>query len=130
MEEEERQRPTSLQSAKVCFEPMTVELSKFSRADGRRECYLPTGDPARAVQKVPLPSSHEQTKLGSTSLTKPFAQKADFVFEPIIPEIWHSSPGSSRVSACGHPPTQTDVIVLARTTQESTTCSKIDPLGR
>lgn len=84
MEEEERQRPTSLQSAKVCFEPMTVELSKFSRADGRRECYLPTGDPARAVQKVPLPSSHEQTKLGSTSLTKPFAQKADFVFEPII----------------------------------------------
>ncbi|KAK4412023.1 hypothetical protein Salat_2980600 [Sesamum alatum] len=78
---------------------MTVELSKFSRADGRRECYLPTGDPARAVQKVPLPSSHEQTKLGSTSLTKPFAQKADFVFEPIIPEIWHSSPGSSRVSA-------------------------------
>ena len=27
---------------------MTVELSKFSRADGRRECYLPTGDPARA----------------------------------------------------------------------------------
>lgn len=69
----------------MCFEPMTVELSKFSRADGRRECYLPTGDPARAVQKVPLPSSHEQTKLGSTSLTKPFAQKAYFFFEPLIP---------------------------------------------
>jgi hypothetical protein len=47
---------------------MTVELSKFSRADGRRECYLPTGDPARAVQKVPLLSSHEQTKLGQLLL--------------------------------------------------------------
>ncbi|KAG8362593.1 hypothetical protein BUALT_BualtUnG0060600 [Buddleja alternifolia] len=44
-------------------------------------------------------------------------------FHGIIPEIWHSSPGSSRVSACGHPPTQTDVIVLARTTQDSTTMS-------